>query len=132
VVVGLEALSHMIDQPAFVRKLRRLVRKGGRVMIATQNRPVFETLDWARDDGAPRYRRWVTESELRALFADGFEIEELFSAVPVRRGGLSRILNASKVYRALVALLGDNADKIRRPLGLGDGMILMLKAKRIS
>lgn len=42
VAVTLEVLSHVADQPAFLARIAHMLRDGGWLMLATQNRPVLE------------------------------------------------------------------------------------------
>jgi len=42
VAVSLEVLAHVADQTAFVAKINSLLRPGGWLMLATQNRSVLE------------------------------------------------------------------------------------------
>jgi SAM-dependent methyltransferase len=82
VVISLEVLSHVADQPAFIGKLASLLREGGLLMLATQNRPALEPLNLAPPKPG-QLRRWVDRQELSALLAPEFELQELFSVTPV-------------------------------------------------
>ena len=42
VIVSLEVLAHVDDKRAFVSRMASLLRPGGMLMLATQNRPVLE------------------------------------------------------------------------------------------
>jgi 2-polyprenyl-3-methyl-5-hydroxy-6-metoxy-1,4-benzoquinol methylase len=98
VIVTLEVLSHVADQPAFLAKLARMLKPGGLLMIATQNRFVLER----SADVAPRapgqIRRWVNQRELRRLLEPKFEIVELTSVFPNwGHSGILRIVNSPKL-----------------------------------
>jgi 2-polyprenyl-3-methyl-5-hydroxy-6-metoxy-1,4-benzoquinol methylase len=97
VVVTLEVLSHVKDQRAFVDKLASLLRPDGLLMIATQNRPVFER--WS-DVGGPnpgQIRHWVDAKGLRALLAPRFGQVHIVSLFPVGDQGFLRIVNSHKL-----------------------------------
>jgi 2-polyprenyl-3-methyl-5-hydroxy-6-metoxy-1,4-benzoquinol methylase len=95
VVVALEVLSQVADQPAFVRKLASHLRPGGHLMMATQNRFVLQHLNRIPPPAPGQLRRWVDKRELRALLAPEFEVEELFSVTPrLARRTTARIKDA--------------------------------------
>lgn len=97
VAVSLEVLSHVADQPAFVAKLAKLLRPGGCLILATQNRPVFERWS-AVDPPAPdRIRSWVDATELKALLAPHFCHVRVTSVAPAGDEGFLRIVNSPKL-----------------------------------
>jgi 2-polyprenyl-3-methyl-5-hydroxy-6-metoxy-1,4-benzoquinol methylase len=98
VAISLEVLSHVADQPAFLRKIASLLKPGGYLMLATQNRPALE-----RNTIAPprpgQLRRWVDRHELGALLQADFVVEALFSVTPQFNCGALRIVNSPRVKR---------------------------------
>jgi 2-polyprenyl-3-methyl-5-hydroxy-6-metoxy-1,4-benzoquinol methylase len=104
VVVTLEVLSHVADQPAFLKKISSLLTPGGTLMLATQNKPALQ-----RNEIPPpmpgQMRRWVDRRELAQLLNEEFFVEELFSITPRFNRGVLRIANARKL-RALAGLAG--------------------------
>jgi 2-polyprenyl-3-methyl-5-hydroxy-6-metoxy-1,4-benzoquinol methylase len=96
VVVCLEVLSHVPDQPQFVAKLASLLRPGGTLMLATQNGPALR-----RNVVAPprpgQLRRWVDRRELRELLRNDFELDELFTIDPRFNRGLLRYAHSQKL-----------------------------------
>jgi SAM-dependent methyltransferase len=54
VIVSLEVLSHVVDQPAFVAKIADLLRPGHYLMLATQNRYALEKSHLPRIPGQLR------------------------------------------------------------------------------
>lgn len=112
VVVTLEVLAHVADQPAFVARLAALLKPGGRLMMATQNRPVMER--WS-EIGAPyqgQIRRWVDAGRLRELLAAHFENIDITSLVPVGDQGLLRVINSPRLNRLLQRLV--RSERIER------------------
>lgn len=103
VAVSLEVLSHVPDQAAFLAKVARLLRPGGYLMLATQNRPQLERNRLP----APlpgQIRKWVDRNELAQLLAPQFVIEELFAITPQCNRGILRVLNSHKLNGLLAAL----------------------------
>ena len=101
VVVTLEVLSHLPDQPAFVARLADLLKPGGLLIVATQNRPVLER--WSAIGGPTpgQVRKWVNARELRSLMIPHFSELEIDSIVPVGDEGFLRVLNSAKLNRLL-------------------------------
>jgi len=100
VVVGLESLSHVADQREYLKRIARVLRPGGSLMLATQNRPVMER-NIRRLPNPGWYRHWVDRDELRTLLDDDFVIDEVRSITPVFLYGPLHVLNSSKLERLL-------------------------------
>jgi 2-polyprenyl-3-methyl-5-hydroxy-6-metoxy-1,4-benzoquinol methylase len=100
-VISLEVLSHVRDQPAFLERIASLLKTGGHLMLATQNRYVLERCD---DIGGPKpgqIRHWVDSRQLRRLLAVHYELRELTSVLPVGNRGALRFVNSHKLNRLL-------------------------------
>jgi SAM-dependent methyltransferase len=132
VVVSLEVLSHVADQAAFIERCAALLRPGGLLMLATQNRPVLERLNHIPPPRPGQLRRWVDAQELRDLLERYFVVDELFSCTPKcnKRHPL-RLLTSSRIQRVLRPYLGAALDAARSRLEQrGYGWTLMVKAQR--
>ncbi len=105
-VVSLEVLSHVSDQPAFVARLASLLRPGGTLIVCTQNRPVLERWDAVSPRDPSQIRNWVNAKELRKLLSQSFHSVNIGSLFPVGNRGLLRILNSPKVNAAVGLLVG--------------------------
>lgn len=130
VVVALEVLSHVEDQQAFVDLVSTFLRPGGRLMIATQNRPVLQRYNEIPPPSPGQLRRWVDAAELRELVEPACRVLELFSVAPVANRGLMRVVNSRKVNAPVRAVLGDRVDRLKERWGLG--ATLMCLAERID
>jgi len=110
VIVSLEVLSHVADQPAFITKLASLLRPGGYLMLATQNRPQLE-----RNDLPPprpgQIRQWVDRHELARLLEREFEVKQLLSITPKCNSGILHVLNSRKFHGMLTRLGLDAAGR---------------------
>ena len=82
VVVCLETLSHLEDQPAFVRRLASCLRPGGLLLLTTQNRFVLQRRNNVMPPGPGQIRNWVNYMELKALIKPNFRILRLPSLEP--------------------------------------------------
>ncbi len=132
VVVSLEVLSHVQDQPAFLSKLARLLKPGGALIMATQNRPILERNSDIPPPAPGQIRRWVDSRALRNLLAPHFEIRSLRSLSPKGHGGFLRFVNSYKVEHVLRAVALDKAaQQVKEWLGLG-WTLMVLARKRAA
>lgn len=130
VVVTLEVLSHIADQPAFVQRLARLLKPGGALMLATQNRPILRRNADVPPAQPGQLRHWVDSGELRRLLAPHFRIKRLRSLTPRGHNGFLRYVNSYKLAAALRALrLEGAAEHLKEQLGLG-WTLMVLAEKR--
>lgn len=129
VVVSFEVLAHVVDQPGFVAQIARLLKPGGRVMIATQNGPILER--WSQIGGPipGQIRHWVSGKSLRRLLEPGFVVEALTSVHPVGDQGYLRVLN-SRFFNWPTALLLGRKGRKRLKEKLLLGHTLMVSARR--
>ena len=130
VVVSLEVLSHVRDQPAFLSRVASLLKPGGYFMLATQNRYVLERWDVIGGPIPGQIRHWVDAKELRRLLATEFELIELTSVLPVGNGGLLRIVNSRKLNYFLTNLFGPDAIERGKERLLFGHTLLALARKR--
>jgi 2-polyprenyl-3-methyl-5-hydroxy-6-metoxy-1,4-benzoquinol methylase len=119
VVITLEVLSHVHDQAAFVAKIAKLLRPGGYLMMATQNRPVLQRYNRIPAPKPGQLRRWVDQKQLRSLLAREFDVAEIFSVTPKANKGLMRILHSRTFNLPIRAIAGDRVDRFKEVIGLG-------------
>lgn len=130
VAVSLEVLSHVADQAAFVGRIARLLRPGGLLMLATQNRPVLER--WTAIGGPTpgQLRRWVDAPTLRKLVNEDFDVLELTSVLPVGDQGLLRFVNSRTINRALALMTGQaKIDRLKERHLLGHTLMLLARKR---
>lgn len=131
VVVSLEVLAHIADQHAFVEKIARLLRPGGYLMLATQNRFVLERYSGVAPKGAGQIRNWVDAKTLRGLLREHFAIVNLTSIVPMGDRGILRWTNAIKVNRILSIIASPvRIEAMKERLFLGH--TLMVLARKLT
>ncbi|WP_206035695.1 bifunctional 2-polyprenyl-6-hydroxyphenol methylase/3-demethylubiquinol 3-O-methyltransferase UbiG [Roseomonas sp. HF4] len=65
---SLEVLAHVANQQAFLGRIARLLRPGGHLLLATQNRPILE-LNRIPLPAPGQLRKWMDRRELRQLLA---------------------------------------------------------------
>jgi 2-polyprenyl-3-methyl-5-hydroxy-6-metoxy-1,4-benzoquinol methylase len=123
VVVTLEVLSHVADQPAFMRRLFGWLKPAGQLMLATQNKQVLSRFNRIPNPAEGQLRRWVDRDELRQLATDaGFRVDEVFVVSPKADHGIMRF----------IAKAGRMTRTSRLLERLGFGWTIMLRATRPS
>lgn len=131
VAVSCEVLSHVADQPAFLARIAHLLKPGGRLMIATQNRPAL-----MRNDIPPpapgQLRHWIDRGELKGLLGAAFDVEQMFSITPRFNRGVLRRLNSGRLNSAAARIgLGPAMRGLRRLQERADlGWTLMALARK--
>jgi SAM-dependent methyltransferase len=106
VVTSFEVLSHVADQPRFTGQLARLLKPGGMLIMATQNRPVLERWSTVGGPIPGQIRRWVDGKALRKLLDPAFVVEELTSVYFVGDQGYLRFFNSRLFNWPTAVLLG--------------------------
>lgn len=119
VAVTLEVLSHVSDHQAFIEKLNRVLRPGGLLMLATQNRPVLERFNDVAETQPGQLRRWFDKYELRALLDPQFELLRLETITPVASKGPLRLLAGRKAKQLIRAVVGRSVERVLAGAGLG-------------
>jgi 2-polyprenyl-3-methyl-5-hydroxy-6-metoxy-1,4-benzoquinol methylase len=133
VAMSLEVLAHVSDQAAFVARISGLLKPGGYLMLATQNKPAL----MRNNIPAPapgQLRRWVDRHELQELLAPHFQVKKMFSITPCFNRGLLRIVNSYRLQRAADrAFLGRvlrGVKRIESNLWLGWTIMVLAEVRR--
>lgn len=128
VVVTLEVLSHVPDQSAFMQRIARILRPGGLLMLATQNRFVFERWTEVKPREFGQIRRWLSPRELRRLLEAEFVVEELRTVSPFAHGGVLKIINSVKLNRiASLVVPQPTLDRWKENAGLGHTIMALAR-----
>lgn len=130
VIISVEVLSHVEDQSAFMAKVAKLLKPGGELLIATQNRPILErNSSVIRPPPAGHRRHWVNRAEMRGLLSGRFEILEFTTLTPRGRDGVLKFVNSTKATRLAGMMLGrNNVKRLKESFGLG--WTIMVRARR--
>lgn len=130
VIVCLEVLAHVADQPRFIERLAELLKPSGIMILATQNRPVLERWSMIGGPIPGQIRRWVDARELLALLEPAFDVEEICSICPVGDQGFLAASNSYKLNRLVGGILGvKRVERLKEALLLGH--TLMVRARRL-
>ena len=133
-IVSLQVIAHVEDQPGFMRRVAELLAPGGRLVITTNNRFVMERLGGA-DAGSHasmgHIEKWLSPRELRRLVAERLEVRRVWTVTPTGNAGVLRLVNSAKLNALAGASLG--ADRVRRlkeRFGLGYTVLLLAEKAR--
>jgi 2-polyprenyl-3-methyl-5-hydroxy-6-metoxy-1,4-benzoquinol methylase len=129
VIVTLETLSHVPDQPGFLHRLAELLKPGGLFLITTQNKSVFER----RADIGPAngwIRKWVTMKTLKNYLRPDFSIRHAITLEPEGHLGLLRVINSRRLNNYFAAVAGAaRAKRLKERAGYGQ-TIFVVAVKR--
>jgi 2-polyprenyl-3-methyl-5-hydroxy-6-metoxy-1,4-benzoquinol methylase len=129
VIVTLETLSHVPDQPGFLRRLSQLLKPGGFLLITTQNKSVFER---RADIGPPNgwIRNWVTMKTLKRYLRPDFSLRHATTLEPEGHLGFLRLINSCRINHYVDAALGaPRVKRIKESAGFGQ-TIFIIAVKR--
>ncbi|MGQ0531466.1 MAG: class I SAM-dependent methyltransferase, partial [Caulobacteraceae bacterium] len=129
VIVTLEVLSHLADQQAFVARIAGLLRPGGLLILATQNRPVLERYNSVPPAPPVQVRQWVDRDELVSLLVPHFEIQHLRTISATANKGVYRFILSRKSKRVLRALFGRIIEDAFARAGLGWTLITLARKR---
>ncbi|MCC6787808.1 MAG: class I SAM-dependent methyltransferase [Hyphomonadaceae bacterium] len=132
VVVSLEVLSHVADHQAFVQKLHTILRTGGHLMLATQNRPVLERFNDVPQTQPGQLRHWFDKPELEALLDPFFEVRHLQTITPVASKGPLRLVAGRKTKRLVRTVVGRSIERALANAGLGWTLMVLARKRELA
>jgi 2-polyprenyl-3-methyl-5-hydroxy-6-metoxy-1,4-benzoquinol methylase len=128
VVVTLETISCIPDQPEFIARIHSLLKPGGHLILSTQNKFVFERRE---DVGAPepgQFRQWVGRKDLRRLLSRRFRLEFMTTKLPTGHRGILRIVNSHRLNQIATKLgVSEAVNRLRERLGFGQSIVLLAR-----
>lgn len=128
VVVCLETIAGMPDQPGFVSICARATRPGGYLIITAQNKFVYERRRDIRPPQPGNIRKWLSGRELRDLLKRHFQIQRSITVLPAGDRGILRIINSSKLNRVLELVFSkQRIRKLKESLGLGQTHVVLAR-----
>jgi 2-polyprenyl-3-methyl-5-hydroxy-6-metoxy-1,4-benzoquinol methylase len=130
VVVTLEMFSHVPSQPRFVQLMARVLKKGGYLILATQNRTVYMRRKNIAPPAEGQLRRWVTMRELMNELRPHFEILRATTIQPAGELGFLRIINSTKLNRLVSKVIPKpSLERLKERCGLGQTLIVLARKR---
>ena len=128
-VVSQEVIAHVPDQPELVRRIARLIKPDGYLIISTANKFVIERWDMVPDPDR-HIKQWLTMKSFKKVLKPHFRILKGLSIIPIGDRGILRFLSSSSFNAMLRPLLsGDQIDWLKEKAGLGYSLILLAQKK---
>lgn len=97
VAICIDAISSIRDQPVAMKKIAQSLRIGGRLVLTTINRYVYDRIQrtpTVRLESGP-VSHWLSRAELRALIVQaGLTIERFTTIMPRGNRGILRLVNS--------------------------------------
>lgn len=129
VVVSMEVISHLTDQSGFIHKCWEALKPGGYLMLATQNKYVYEHRAETDPPSPSQVRKWLTPRTLRKVLKPEFEIVRLTSVYPDGHKGMLRFVNSPRLNRLVAHIVPqERLDAMKERMLLG--MTLMALARK--
>jgi 2-polyprenyl-3-methyl-5-hydroxy-6-metoxy-1,4-benzoquinol methylase len=126
VVTCLEAISSVSDQATFVKRIANVTKRGGTMIMTTQNPYVWNRTSTLAPRGTGQVRRWIPRHKLVELVAPYFQIVKLGTCAPSGDRGLLRLFNNRMSVKLAGLLVGrETWVSARERLGLGCSLVLV-------
>ena len=128
IAVCMETIAHVEDQGAFLEKITRILRPGGRLILTTQNPFVWLRSSILGPPGDGQIRKWPSKRKLVRLVADHLEIETITTLAPGGDKGILKIINGRWVNGSSRRLIGhENLDRLKEKVGIGQSIALIAR-----
>lgn len=131
IVVTLEVLAHVADQRAFLKRISNLLRPGGHLLLATQNRFVLERSAGVAPRAHGQIRQWVDRRQLQALLSERFDVKRLVSIYPYGHGGILRVVNSPKLNSLVSRVVTQQTlNRLKEKIWLGHTLMALAQVRR--
>jgi SAM-dependent methyltransferase len=116
----------VVDQPAFINRIRDVLKPGGYLILTTQNRLVFERRSGVNPPASGQLRRWVSPRELRQLIRRDFVIRRFTTLLPEGQLGFLRLVNSTRLNRLLGRVFSQKVlERTKERLGFGQTIAVL-------
>ena len=128
--VCIDAISSIRDQSAAMRKMADSLRSGGRLVLTTINRFVYERIRRTavvRLESGP-VSNWLSRSELNALVRGaGLTIERSETIMPRGNVGMLRIINSARLNEGFGPGVAAVLKRMKESVGLGQYSLVVAR-----
>jgi 2-polyprenyl-3-methyl-5-hydroxy-6-metoxy-1,4-benzoquinol methylase len=132
VAVCVDAISSIRDQPLAMKKIAQSLRSGGRLVLTTINRFVYDRIQRTpsvRLESGP-VCHWLSRAELHVLISQaGLTIERSHTIMPRGNLGILRLINSSRLNEALGQRIAAALRRLKEQVGLGQYSLVVARRK---
>jgi len=134
VAICIDAISSIRDQPVAMKKIAESLRAGGRLVLTTINRYVYDRIQrtpTVRLESGP-VAHWLSRADLRALVLDaGLTIERFTTIMPRGDLGILRWINSAHLNESFGPGVAAILRRLKEQAGFGQ-YSLVVAQKRSS
>lgn len=125
-----DAISSIRDQPLAMKKIVQSLRPGGRLVLTTINRFVYDRIrrsSTVRLESGP-VCHWLSRGELRALVTEaGLTIERFETIMPRGNVGMLRLINSRRLNEAFGPGIATTLKHLKEQAGLGQYSLVVAR-----
>ena len=126
--VCVDAISSIRDQDVAMKKMSLSLRSGGRLVLTTINRFVYERIrrtPWVKLESGP-VSHWLSRSELHALVRQaGLVIEQSRTIMPRGNVGILRPINSPRLNNLFGPRVAGILRRLKEGMGLGQYILVI-------
>jgi len=130
VAICIDAISSIRDQAVAMEKISRSLRTGGRLVLTTINRFVYDRIrrvGGVRLESGP-VSHWLSRSELNRLVRQaGFTIERSETIMPRGNAGILRLINSPRLNEAFGPYIAGVLRRAKEHAGLGQYSLVVAR-----
>jgi 2-polyprenyl-3-methyl-5-hydroxy-6-metoxy-1,4-benzoquinol methylase len=127
VVISMQVLSHVQDQPRYLARAAQFVKPGGYFILTTDNRFVVQRAD-TETNPSSHIEDYLTRRELLRLLRRDFRIVETTSIIVTGNRGCLRLINSAKANAMLnYVFTPDRLAKWKEKAGLGNTWVMVAR-----
>lgn len=133
VAICIDAISSIRDQPVAMKKIAQSLRIGGRLVLTTINRFVYDRIQRTaavRFESGP-VSHWLYRAELRALIVGaGFTIERFTTIMPRGNLGILRLVNSPRLNGPFGPGVAAVLRRLKEQAGFGQYSLAVARKER--
>ena len=130
VVVCLETVAYVSDQPLFIEKLASSIRYGGYLVLTSVNKFVYDRRSDIGPPKAGQIRKWLSRRALRKLLKPMFRILQVTTVLPKGDKGILRIVYAYRINLMLGRIFSrETIVRMQERLGLGHTVVILAQRR---
>lgn len=130
VVVCVETISYVPDQPLFVDKIGSITKPGGYLILTSVNSFVYKRRKDVRPPEPGQIRKWLSRRELHRLLKGHFRIVSSKTILPAGYSGVLRLVNSPKINRLLACVLSEaHLRAAKERLGFGHCRVIVARRR---